>query len=197
MPEGLSYTHGAFWVYRDIDTADGGRLKGYAVYNLYQGDGVKLAKDRSSLVQDWPTDFMLGSVENDVGVILPTPEMQRRLLAVIDSPTYAALHIPSYALVDNPFDRRHQNCNTFLLDVIASAAWQTGDPEQIRVNLKAWFKPSVIKVGLLERLIGPMLDSRLTIDDQDGPIQTASYESIVPFMRDNGLSQDSWRFQRP
>jgi hypothetical protein len=197
MPEGLAYTHGAFWVYRDIAAANGERLKGYAVYNLYQGDGVKLAKDQSSLIQDWPTDYMLGSVENDVAVILPTPEMQRRLLSVIDSPTYPALHVASYSLVANPFERRHQNCNTFMLNVLASAAWQTSDPEQIRVNLKAWFKPSVVKVGLLERLVGPMVDSRLAIDDQDGPLVTASYESLAAFMQDNRLSSTTWRFQRP
>ncbi|MDQ0463795.1 hypothetical protein QO010_001566 [Caulobacter ginsengisoli] len=196
MPEGLSYTHGAFWVYRDIKT-DGGQLKGYAVYNLYQGDGKALPKDRSSLVQDWPTNFMQGSVEDDVAVILPTPEMQRRLLAVIDSPTYAAMHIPSYGLVANPFESRHQNCNTFVLDIVACAAWQTNDPDQVRVNLRKWFKPSVIKVDPLTRLIGPMLDGRLAVDDQDGPIVTAAYESIAPFMADNALSATSYSFQRP
>jgi hypothetical protein len=202
MPEGLAYTHGALWVYRDIATTDGAnpdgrRLTGYAVYNLYQGDGASLPKDRSSLVQDWPTNFMLGSIEDDVAVILPTPEMQRRLLGVVDSPTYAALHVDSYSLIDSPFDRRHQNCNTFLLELVAAAAWQTADPEQIRLNLKAWFKPSIIKAGPLERLFGPMLDSRLAVDDQDGPIVTAAYESIAVFMADNRLSAAAYSFQRP
>lgn len=202
MPEGLAYTHGAFWVYRDIVTgggasSEGERLRGYGVYNLYQGDGKARPKGRSALVQDWPTDFMLGSVEDDVAVILPTPEMQRRLLGVIDSPTYGALHIGSYSLIDSPFDRRHQNCNTFMLDVVAAAAWRTADPEQIRLNLKAWFKPSVVKAGPLERLLGPMLDSRLATDDQDGPIVTAAYESISAFMLGNRLAAASYSFKRP
>ena len=38
LPKGIAYTHGAFWVYRDIQTADGATAHGYAVYNLYAGD---------------------------------------------------------------------------------------------------------------------------------------------------------------
>lgn len=197
MPQGLAYTHGALWIYREVAAADGRRLKGYAVYNLYHGDGKARPRTVSSLVQDWPTDFMLGSVEDDVAVIVPTPEMQRRLLALVDSPTYAALHVPSYSLIDSPFDRRHQNCNTFMLDVIAAAAWQTGEPAQIALNLKAWFRPSVIKAGPLQRLFGPMIDPRLATDDQSGPIVTAGYESIAAFMRDNRLSSETYSFRRP
>jgi hypothetical protein len=197
MPEGLGYTHGAFWGYREISTADGRRLKGYAVYNLYHGDGKARPRTQSSLVQDWPTDFMLGSVEEDVAVIVPSPEMQRRLLGLIGSPTYAALHVPSYSLIDNPFDRRHQNCNTFMLDVVASAAWETTNPAQITVNLKAWFKPSVIKAGPLQRLFGPMIDPRLATDDQDGPIVTAGFESMSAFMQGNGLTSAVYAFERP
>lgn len=197
MPEGLAYTHGALWIYRDVAAADGQRLKGYAVYNLYHGDGEHRPRNVSALVQDWPTDFILGSVEDDVAVVVPSPEMQRRLLAIVDSPTYAGLHVASYSLIDSPFDRRHQNCNTFLLDVIAAAAWETGDPTQIALNLKAWFRPSVIKAGPLQRLFGPMFDNRLATDDQSGPIVTASFESIAGFMADNRLSATSYNFRRP
>jgi hypothetical protein len=197
MPPGLGYTHSAFWVYREINTSDGQRLKGYAVYNLYHGDGKRLPKTRSYLAQDWPTDFMLGSIESDVAVIVPTPEMQRRLLAVIDSPTYAALHVPSYSLIDNPFDRRHQNCNTFMLDVISAAAWETDSPDQIAVNLRTWFRPGTIKAGPLQRLFGPLVDARLATDDQNGPIQVASFETTSAFMADNRLSAATYSFVRP
>lgn len=116
LPEGIGYTHGAFWVHRSITTADGRTLKGYAVHNLYHGDGTSLPIDRSYLKQDWPTDFTRGSAVDDVAVIVPSPEMQRRIQAVIDSPYYVRLHNPSYSLVDNPLSRRHQNCNSFMLD---------------------------------------------------------------------------------
>lgn len=197
MPEGLAYTHGAFWIYRDIAAADGEHLRGYAVYNLYHGDGETLPRSRSHLVQDWPTDFMQGSQEDDVAVIVPSPEMQRRLLGVIDSPLYERLHIASYSLIDNPFDPRHQNCNTFMLDVLGAAVWQTDNPAEIGAGLKAWFHPTTVKTGPLERLFGPMFDERLPTDDQKGAIVTASYESISAFMRDNRLVKDVYAFRRP
>lgn len=197
MPKGMGYTHGALWIYRDITTTDGKRLQGYAVYNLYSGDGKALAGNRSHLVQDWPTDFMIGSAEDDVAVILPTPEMQRRLLTLVDSPAYERLHIASYSLIDNPFDGRHQNCTTFLLDLVGAAAWDTTDPAQIEANLRAWFKPTVVHADILQRTFGPMIDPRISTDDQHGPLVTAGFESIAAFMRQNRLSAATYAFKRP
>lgn len=166
LPEGIRYTHGAFWVHRDIAAADGrASLKGYAVHNLYHGDGASLPIDRSYLKQDWPTDFTRGSAVDDVAVIVPSPEMQRRLLALIDGPHYARLHNPSYSLIGNPLSASHQNCNSFMLDVISSAAWSTTDTRQLEANLKAHFRPTVVKAGLLLRTFGPMADKRLKTDD--------------------------------
>jgi hypothetical protein len=125
-------------------------------------------------------------------VIIPSPEMQRRITAVIDSPAYARLHNPAYALVANPWAGRYQNCTTFVLDVVAAAAWETDDPQRIALNLKAHFKPTIVKANGLTRLFGPIADARLRTDDQKGPIRTAAYESLAGFMRDNGLMQETY-----
>jgi len=182
LPEGISYTHGAFWVYRTLTTGTGETTSGYAVYNLYAGDGKAWPTTRSRLVQDWPFDFVRGSTIDDVAVIIPTPEMQRRILAVIDSPTYARLHNPSYTLVSNPWERKYQNCNSFMLDVVGAAIWETSDPDRITTDLKAWFQPTIVQAGGLQRLFGPMVDGRLRTDDQHGPIRTATYESLHRFL---------------
>ncbi len=193
LPEGIAYTHGAFWVYREIRTADGGSAPGYAVYNLYAGDGEAWPAVESRLVQDFPFDFIRGSAVDDVAVITPSPEMQRRMLAVIDSADYARLHNPSYSLVANPLSDKHQNCNGFMLDVIAAAAWDTRDKAQIRADERAHFTPTVVKAGPLMRMFGPMVDGRLKTDDQSGPIRTATYESMAGFMRADGLLQAAYR----
>lgn len=196
LPDGISYTHGAFWVYSPI-TLEGGRtVNGYAVYNLYHGDGETLAKDKSYLHQDFPVDFVAATAVDDVAVIIPSPEMQRRILAIMDSPVYEQLHILPYSLVSNPHDIKYQNCNEFMLDVIASAAWETTDMPQIKANLKAHFKPTKVKTNLLERLFGPMADSRLKTDDQKGTIVTATYESMAAFMKDNGLLSETYILNR-
>jgi hypothetical protein len=193
LPEGTSYTHGAFWVYQSSVTPDGDIVKGYAVYNLYTGDGEELPVTRSRLVQDYPFDFTAASHEDDVAVIIPTREVQRRLLGVIASPDYAALHVPEYSLVSNPADARYQNCNEFMLDVLASGLWETADYTQIKVNLAASFKPARIKAGGLKRLFAPLADSRLRLGDQGRVIETVTFESLSQFMQDYGYAGEILR----
>ena len=192
LPKGIAYTHGAFWVYRDVRTVEGTVEPGYAVYNLYAGDGKAWPKTMSRLVQDFPFNFTSGSSVDDVAVIIPSPEMQRRILGVIDSSTYAALHNPSYSLIANPLSSKHQNCNGFMLDVIASAGWQTTDRAQIRADLRAHYTPTTVQAGAAMRLFAPLADARLKTDDQSGPLRTATYESMAAFMRDNGLLQAAY-----
>ncbi|MEO0961623.1 MAG: DUF2145 domain-containing protein, partial [Pseudomonadota bacterium] len=100
MPDGIEYTHVAFWVYSDIETADGKTVRGYAIHNLYQE-----ADDagRSFLTIDYPAPFFGEVFDLRAGVIIPTPQVQEKLLKIIASPTYKSLHNPNYSLVANPF----------------------------------------------------------------------------------------------
>ena len=117
---------------------------------------------------------------------------------MIDSPTYQAVHNPAYSLVANPWSRKYQNCNNFMLNVIGAAIWQTSDPLQITANLKAHYEPTVVKTNAVMRLFGPIADQRLRTDDQDGTVRTATYESMAEFMRENKLLQEAYvlNFQR-
>lgn len=196
LPPGIAYTHGAFWVHSDITTADGRRLKGYAVYNLYHGDGKTLPFSQSYLKQDFPLNFAVISAEDDVGIIIPTPEMQQRLKALIGTPQYQSLHVTDYTLVSNPHDARYQNCVEFLLDVVASAAWETASYPQIKANLGKWFEPTTVKAGGLQRALGPIADARLRTDDHPGPIRTATYESLSGFMLQHGLANEAYVLER-
>jgi hypothetical protein len=196
LPEGISYTHGAFWAYVPITTDTGEQVHGYAVYNLYHGDGQTLPRTQSYLHQDFPLDFVRGSAVDDVAVIIPSPEMQRRILHIMASPTYEQLHIPSYSLVANPLNALHQNCNEFMLDVIASAAWDTTDYTQIKADLAAHYRPTRVRTNLFQRMLGPIADERLKLDDQSGRIVTATYETMAAFMAENHLSQESYVLQR-
>ena len=196
LPKGISYTHGAFWVYGDIKGGDGQVYQGYSVYNLYQGDGSNLPVDESYLHQDYPFDFVSGAQTDDVSVIIPSPEMQRRILAVITSPAYEKLHVKSYTIVSNPLNLAHQNCTEFVLDVVAAAAWQSDDPVQITADLNANFKPTVVHANLLQRLFAPMASPAYNLDDQAGELLTATNDSIAAFMRDNGLLKDAYVINR-
>lgn len=196
LPDGISYTHGAFWTFVPISLDDGRVINGYAVYNLYHGDGKTLAMDKSYLHQDFPIDFVAPSAVDDVAVIVPTPEMQRRILAIMDSPSYRALHIEPYSLVSNPHDIKYQNCTEFMLDIIAAAAWETTDMVQIKANLKQHFRPTKVKTSLIERFFAPIAEDRIKTDDQGGTIVTATYESMAAFMKDNGLLKEAYILRR-
>ncbi len=196
LPENVRYTHGAFWVYQDIEREDGSRMQGYVVYNLFHGDGESLPKTKSYLAQDFPLDFAVGSSVDDIAVIVAAPELQRRILQVMASETYEQLHIEDYSLISNAANATFQNCNEFMLDVIAAAAWQTSDYDQIKANLAAHFQPTVIDTNLMERIFAPVADVRLKTADHPGKIETVTYESIAGFLKKFDMLQDTYVIQR-
>ncbi len=180
MPEGMHYTHVAFAVYSQITTADGRQVPGYAIYNLYQKDGHP---DRSELVQDYPADFFSGVAELEAGIIVPPPELQRRLLQVIASTTYAALHEPRYSLIANPYTLGRQNCTEFVLDVTQAAIYQTTDIRVIKANTRAHFKAQSVNVNPLKLMLGSIFMAEVSTADQEGAPVTATFERIADYLR--------------
>ena len=98
LPEGIEYTHVGFVVYSKIRLHDGRTVPGYASYNLYQDQRTG---NTSYLAQDYPLDYYAAVYELSAGVIIPEPELQRRLLRVIFSDTYAKLHNSDYSAIAN------------------------------------------------------------------------------------------------
>lgn len=192
LPDNVQYTHGAFWVYQDIQRQDGTIMKGYAVYNLYHGDGDSMPKTKSYLAQDFPLDFTIASSVDDIAVIIPDPILQQRIYAIMASDTYEDLHIEDYSLVSNVGDPKYQNCNEFMLDVMAAAIWETDDYAQLKANLGAYFEPTKIKAGPLERFFAPMADERLRMGDQKGKVETVTYSSLVNFLDEYGYLQENF-----
>ncbi len=80
LPEGINFTHTAFAVYSQITTANGSKIPGYAIYNFYQKNDKP---EKSHLVQDYPVDFFAGVQVLEAGIIIPSPELQKRLLKVL------------------------------------------------------------------------------------------------------------------
>ncbi|WP_333713336.1 DUF2145 domain-containing protein [Yoonia sp.] len=190
LPDGIDYTHVAFWVYARITRADGSTGQGYRVYNLYQRDGDLT---RSDLVQDSPAEFFANVHDLDAGVIIPDTRLQRKILAVIASPTYAALHNPDYAVLSNPRNRQFQNCTEHTLDVLMAAIYGTDDPLRIKANIAAHFTPQPIPVNGLQRLFAPVASAALTTSDHDGQVATATFGSLARFMAQYDLADEIYR----
>jgi hypothetical protein len=180
LPEGMHFTHVAFAVYSQITTSDGRKVPGYAIYNLYQQNGHP---DVSDLVQDYPVDFFSGVAVLEAGIIIPSADLQKRLLDVIGSPTYKALHDPHYSLIANPFTLGKQNCTEHTLDVVNAAIYQTDDIKKIKANEKAYFEAQPVNVSPLKLALGSLLSAEVSTSDQpDAPV-TATFETIGKYLQ--------------
>lgn len=180
LPEGMHFTHVSFAVYSLITTGDGRQLPGYAIYNLYQRDDKP---DTSQLVQDFPVDFFAGVAVLEAGVVIPSPELQKRLLKVIESDTYKNLHDPHYSAIANPYTLGRQNCTEHTLDVINAAIYQTGDIRKIKAPEKAYFSAQPVNIGPLKLALGSMFSADITLSDQPGAPVTATFETIANYLQ--------------
>ena len=186
LPKGIRYTHVSYAVYSMIKTKDGRTLPGYAIYNLYQREDDP---GRSDLVMDYPVDFLAGAHVARVGVIIPTPAMQKRLYKVINSNSYARLHNPSYSAIASPYNARYQNCTEHVLDVLNAAIYQTDDIKQLKANTRAYFHAQEVRINPLKLFLGSIFKSDIKLSDQNGKVETATFGTLVKYMQDNGLAE--------
>ena len=191
LPDGIDYTHVAYWVYSKIERADGTSYFGYQAYNLYQtADDLT----RSTLVQDSPVDFFAGAYALDAGIVIPDPRVQRKLLNVIASPTYSALHNSRYSVLANPRTRDFQNCTEHTLDVLMASLYDTDNLAQIKANITAHFDAQPIRIGGFKRLLAPAASAALTTSDHGATIKTATFGSIARFMSEHDLSVQIYQY---
>ncbi len=187
LPEGVRFTHTAFAVYSQIETSGGKKIPGYAIYNLYQRTEEPNVSD---LVQDFPVDFFAGVKLLETGIIIPTPELQRRLLEVLFSPTYKKLHNPHYSLIANPFTLGFQNCTEHTLDVIFAAIYKTNDIKVIKANEKAYFRPHKVEVNPLKLMLGSVFVADITTSDHPNAPETTTFTTIESFLsKNNAISE--------
>ena len=190
LPAGINYTHVAFWVYSQITNADGTKGRGYRAYNLYQESDDDAV---SRLVQDSPFDFFANAHRLDAGIIIPDARLQKKILKVIASPTYTALHNPNYSVLANPTSSRFQNCTEHTLDVLMASLYDTGNSRQIKANINAYFQPQEVKISGIKRLFAPVASKALTTNDHGAKIKTATFGSIARFMKTNNLADEVYK----
>jgi len=179
LPEGINYTHTSFAVYSQITTAEGEKFPGYAIYNLYQSSAEP---NKSYLYQDYPVDFFANVQVLEAGAIIPTPELQERLLEVLVSPTYQALHNPHYSVIANPFTLEYQSCTEHTLDVIIAAIYKTNDINIIKANEKKYFEPQRVNVNPIKLALGSLFVADVTTSDHPGAPVTATFTTIGNFL---------------
>lgn len=185
MPKGIDFTHTAIAVYSEITLDNGEKAKGYAIHNLYQNADNA---NRSSLVVDYPVDFFWGAYELKAGIIIPTPELQSKIIDVIASGKNKELHNPKYSLIANPFNNRYQNCTEHTLNIINAAIYQTTNLAQLKANTKAYFSPQRVHVSKFKLALGNWFADGVTTKDHQGKIYTTSFNSIGKYLENNQLT---------
>lgn len=184
LPNGINYTHVAYWVYSTIKTEDGRTVPGYHIYNLYQRDDDL---DVSDLINDFPVDFFAGVYNLDAGIIIPKPEVQDAILKLIASGKHQDLHNPAYSVVASPFNDDYQNCTEYTLDILMSALHETQNMDDLKAMAKDDFQGQAVRMGPFKMLFGPLFVEDFKTRDHDGVIQTATFTTLAQFMKNKNL----------
>lgn len=179
LPKGIHYTHTAIAIYSTIQFANGDTAQGYAIHNLYQVDGKP---NRSQLVQDYPVDFFWGAHTLKAGIIIPSEEIQTRLIALIASGKNVDLHNPKYSVIANPMNSRLQNCTEHTLDLVNAAIYQSTDIAKLKANTRAHYTPQRVRISRFKLMFGSILMDEVTTKDHTGKIATATFGSIHNYL---------------
>jgi hypothetical protein len=128
----------------------------------------------SGLYDEGPINFFTDNPHKlDAVVIVPSPQLQRRLKAYVLGRWAAELHQPKYSAIANPFADYYKNSNQWILEMVAAA--QAG--EKIVYNRQTaqaylankGFVPDTLSVSGLERMGATLF--RANVSFTDHPLQ--------------------------
>ncbi len=147
----------------------------------------------SSLYDEGLGNFFLDDVfVFEALIVIPTPDLQARLLAVMATPLPLNLHQKSYSLIAHPFSTRHQNSNQWVLEQIAAALAPAGAvasrADAQRLLRERGYAPGAISIGPFERIGARLFAANVYFNDhsndemQAGRYQAVTVESVIRFV---------------
>ena len=124
---------------------------------------------------------------------VPTPEVQQRLLAVLQDTTRTkALQHPPYSMVSYVWGRKYQQSNQWALETLAVAM----EPATVRSReqAQAWlqfkgYEPTTLKLGPLTRMGGRVGSANIAFDDHPNDkrfsdrIETVTVDSVLAWLQ--------------
>lgn len=136
--------------------------------------------------------------------VVPQPEVQTQLLALIQDPVLSVrVHHRPYSMVSYAWARRYQQSNQWALETLALALHplvaEAQGVEATRDRAQAWlraqgYQPTSLKIGPLTRLGGRITAANVAFDDHPNAqrfadrIDTITVDSVFAWMRRSGLS---------
>ena len=184
LPKGIQFTHTAIAVYSSITLDSGENVKGYAIHNLYQKEGQP---DKSELVVDYPVDFFWGVNNLKAGIIIPTPDVQQRILRVIAQGKDKQIHNKNYSVIANPFNNVYQNCTEHTLNVVNAGIYNTTNLAMLKSTAKQHFTPQRVKANPLKLMLGNWFVDDVSTKDHSRKIYTTTFTTIGRYLDNNEL----------
>lgn len=129
--------------------------------------------------------------------VVPTPEVQRQLLPLLQNNTRAIqLHRKPYSIVSYAWGQTYQQSNQWAIETLAVAMEPTIHSAQ---QAQAWlqfkdYRPSTLNIGPLTRLGARMTAANVAFDDHPNEkrfadrIETVTVDSVFDWMQRAGLS---------
>ncbi|MES2103445.1 MAG: DUF2145 domain-containing protein [Pseudomonadota bacterium] len=125
-------------------------------------------------------------------LIVPEPEVQQKLVAMLGNGASRRMHTPRYNMLSYPFSDSYQNSNQWVLEMLAAASARDADISS-RSQAQAWLKMTGYRAGTvnipaLTRLGARMFRANVAFDDQPfdrrmaGLIDTVTVDSVVQFL---------------
>jgi hypothetical protein len=148
----------------------------------------------SDLYTDGVGDFFLTDLYRyRAQVVIPGPDVQARVAALLAGRTARRLHEPHYNMLSYVYSTRYQNSNQWVLETLAAASAPPGAVET-RAEAQSWLKSQgyrvrTVRIPAVTRLGARMFRANVAFDDHPfdrrmgGQIDTVSTEAVVEFVR--------------
>jgi hypothetical protein len=181
---GVRYSHFGL-AYRDNG-------KWRVVHKLNQCGTAHAAVYRQGLGEFFLDDLY----EYEAAVVIPTPEIQAKLLPVVrDNARLAQLNTPAYSMVAYPWAQTYQQSNQWALETFAMAQEQAATT---RERAQAWLKlqgytPTTLHIGPMKRLGGRLTAANIAFDDHPNEkrftdrIDTVTVDSVFAWLNRTGM----------
>jgi hypothetical protein len=191
---GLHYSHLGF-AYQQADGQGGHVWR--ILHKLNQCGSADSAIYRQGLGQFFLDDLW----RFEAAWVVPTPEVQRKLLAVLsDEQRSVQMHIKPYSMVSYVWGLKYQQSNQWAIETMAWAL----DPDMVgadasRIKAQKWllnhdYQPGILNIGAFTRLGARMTAANVAFDDHPNEkrfsdrIETVTVDSVFAWLQRAGLT---------
>lgn len=137
--------------------------------------------------------FLTDLVRHEAQLVIPGPEAQARLAALLATRTPVRLHEPRYNMLSYVYSTRYQNSNQWVLETLAAAAAPQGQVET-RAEAQKWlrsigFRPPTVEIPATVRLGARLFRANVAFDDHPferrmaGQIDTVTTDAVLRMVR--------------